>query len=95
MPLTDDDLLKILKGEGKCSSTTSDDHPEFKNLREMLGEQEFISINRNSWNGDKVLKPFSLNGAKFKVGEMFACGGAMSYAIPRMLKYQARKSNKS
>ena len=76
--LTQEQLIKVLKGEDKCSSVSSDDHPEFKKLREQLGEQGFILIERGWWNGDRVLKPFKLNGKKFKIGDQFPCGAAMS-----------------
>lgn len=74
---TDDELLLILQGKGKCGMTSSVDHPEFAKLREQLGEMGYISIYRQSWNGDRVEKPFTLNRLKFKVGEKFPCGAAM------------------
>jgi hypothetical protein len=82
--LTQEEMIKVLKGEGKCSSTSSDDHPQFKELREHLGEQGYISIERGWWNGDRVLKPFKLNGKKFKKGEQFPCGAAMSIHMKYM-----------
>jgi hypothetical protein len=54
-----------------------EDHPEFARLREQLGEQGYIKIERGWVNGDRVTKPFTLNGLKFKVGEQFSCAGAM------------------
>ena len=74
---TAEELLLVLAGKGKCSTTSSEDHPEFTKLREQLGEQGYIKIERGWWNGDRVLKPFTLNGLKFKLGEQFGCGGAM------------------
>ncbi len=74
---TNDELLLILQGRGKCSTTHSEDHPEFARLREQLGELGYISIYRQCWNGDRVLKPFRLNGRKFKEGDKFSCGAAM------------------
>ena len=74
---TAEELLLILQGRGKCSTTHSEDHPEFARLREQLGELGYISIQRGWINGDRVLKPFKLNGRKFKEGDKFSCGGAM------------------
>jgi hypothetical protein len=74
---TDEELILIIQGKGKCSSTSSADHPEFNKLRELLGEQGYIHIQRSWWNGDEVLKPFTLNGLKFKIGTQFSCGSAM------------------
>jgi hypothetical protein len=81
---TAEELLLILQGKGKCSITGSEDHPEFAKLREQLGELGYIRIQRGQWNGDSVLKPFTLNGRKFKVGAQFSCGSAMgSHLIVR------------
>ena len=74
---TADEVLLILQGKGNCSSMHSEDHPEFTKLREQLGTEGYIYIERNWWNGDRVLKPFTLNGVKFKVGAQFSCGGAL------------------
>jgi hypothetical protein len=74
---TPEEVLLILQGKGNCSMTSSEDHPEFARLREQLGELGYISIYRGCWNGDRVLKPFKLNGRKFKVGDQFSCGAAM------------------
>lgn len=75
---TAEELLLILQGKGNYSMGSSIDHPEFTKLREQLGDLGYISIERGWWNGDRVLKPFILNGLKFKVGEQFSCAGAMS-----------------
>ena len=74
---TAEEVLLILQGKGKCGLTSSEDHPEFAKLREQLGEQGYICIQRGQWNGDRVLKPFKLNGRKFKEGDQFSCGSAM------------------
>ena len=74
---TAEEVLLILQGKGNCGSTHSEDHPEFTKLREQLGAEGYIYIERNWWNGDQVLKPFTLNGVKFKVGAQFSCGGAL------------------
>jgi hypothetical protein len=75
---TAEEVLLILQGKGKCGMTSSEDHLEFARLRERLGQEGYISIERGWWNGDSVLKPFKLNGLKFKPGEKFSCAGAMS-----------------
>lgn len=74
---TDEELILILQGKGKCGTTSSEDHPEFAKLREQLSLLGYIRIERGWWNGDSVLKPFKLNGRKFKEGAQFSCGGAM------------------
>ena len=74
---TAEELLLILQGKGNCSSTSSADHPEFARLREQLGADGYISIQRGWWNGDTVEKPFTLNGRKFKIGAQFSSGSAM------------------
>ena len=74
---TAEELLLVLAGKGNYSMGSSIDHPEFTKLREQLGEQGYIKIERGWWNGDRVLKPFKLNGRKFKEGDQFSCGAAM------------------
>jgi hypothetical protein len=74
---TDEELILIIQGKGNYSIGSSIDHPEFAQLREQLGSEGYISIERGWWNGDRVLKPFRLNGCKFKEGEQFSCGPAM------------------
>lgn len=82
-----EDLVKVLAGEGKCSMTSSEDHPEFTKLREQLGADGYIKIERGWWNGDRVLKPFKLNDKVFKVGEQFSCAGAMGIHLSVRRKY--------
>lgn len=79
--LTHEELIKVLKDEDKCRSISSIDHPEFTNLREQLGRDGFIRIERGWWNGDRVLKPFLLNNVKFKKGEQFSCAAAMKFHL--------------
>ena len=74
---TKDDLIKILKGEDKMTSYWDEDHPEFSRLRNELAELGYIQISLSGWNGDRVLKQFIFNNAKFKIGEMFPCAPAM------------------
>ena len=76
----EDKIIFALKyGSAKGSSTRSEDHTEFKKLREQLGEEGFISIQRGWWNGDTVLKPFQLNDRKFKKNDQFPCGAAIRW----------------
>jgi len=57
------------------------DHPEFTKLRDMLQQQGYISTERSWINGDRVLKPFSLNTLKFKIGEQFPCAAALDVLL--------------
>jgi hypothetical protein len=79
--VTPEELIRIIKGEDRCSSISSDDHPEFKKLRDLLGKDGYIKIERGWWNGDRVLKPFILNGKVFKKDAQFPCGSAIKYTI--------------
>lgn len=78
---THDDLIKILKGQDKGYSISNKDHDEFTKLRNELEEKGYIKTERGWWNGDRVLKPFTLNGAKYKKGYKFPCAAAMSVEI--------------
>lgn len=82
---TADELLLIVQGQGNCSMTGSDDHPEFAKLRNQLEDDGYIQTDRTSWNGDHVLKPFKLNGAQFNVNEQFPCAAAIAYQIERKI----------
>jgi hypothetical protein len=81
--ITNEDLVELLKGRGSCSSTHSEDHPEFARLRDRLGELGFISIQRDWWNGDRVLKSFTLNGVPFEPGEQFCSAAPMKFHLER------------
>lgn len=78
---THDDLIKILEGKHRSSVTKNVDHPEFAKLREQLGAEGYIQIQRGWWNGDRVIKPFTLNGVEFREDEKFVCGAAMRYHL--------------
>ena len=84
--LTPEQLIKMIKGEDRCSSTTSDDHPEFKELRNKLETECFIECQRMWWNGDRVLKPFTLNGARFRKNEKFCSAGAIKWDVEHKQK---------
>jgi len=79
--LTHEQLIKIIKGEARCSMTSSRDHPEFTKLRNQLEELGYIETQRNWYNGDRVLKDFTLNGKKFKKNATFPCAIAMKVAM--------------
>lgn len=90
--LTEDETIKVLKGEGRMTSTSSIDNPVFTELRNQLEVDGYIKTERNWWNGDMVTKPFSLNDYKFKKGARFPCAGALKITIEVDRKY--RKKNK-
>ena len=90
--LTHEQLIKIIKGEDRYSSTSNDDHPEFKELRNKLEAQGFIECERGWWNGDRVLKPFTVNGARFYKNEKFHCGSAIRYTVEQKQKNKKYKT---
>jgi len=65
---------EILKG----TSQATIDHPEFTKLRNKLDKLGYIEVQRLWWNGDRVLKPFKLNGMAFKKGDQFPCASALA-----------------
>ena len=71
-------LFKIFnhKLEGYAHSIIID-HPEFTKMRNRLEKQGYIQIEHGWINGDRALKPFSLNGFKFKKHDKFPCASAM------------------
>jgi hypothetical protein len=83
---THDDLIKILMGRDQWTMTRSEDHPEFAKLRDELEQSGYIRTQRSYWNGDMVVKPFTLNGAKFRKGEQFPSGAAIKSHIRYRLK---------
>ena len=86
-----DELIGMLKGKDRISSTRTIDHPIFSVLREQLNQERYITIERGWWNGDVVKKPFMLNGVKFKKGDRFCCASAMSIHLSIQKKYQQGK----
>lgn len=78
---THEELIKILKGYDRGYSISNKDHDEFTKLRNQLEELGYIQTQRSWWNGDVVLKPFTLNGAKYKKDYRFPCASAMSVQI--------------
>jgi hypothetical protein len=76
------DLKAILGSETITTiAHSTEDTPEFTQLREQLGAGGYIRIERSYWNGDRVLKPFKLNGHSFKKNDQFSCGAAMKYVL--------------
>lgn len=81
---SEDFLIRKLKyAPVSIISTSVEDHPEFTKLREQLGKDGFISIERGWWNGDRVKKAFILNGKLFKKNDKFSCAEAMHYTLTR------------
>lgn len=78
---TEDGLIKALCYQNNCFSIGSADHPEFTKLREQLGAEGYIKIQRGWWNGDEALKPFKLNGKKFKKGDQFPSACAIKWVL--------------
>jgi hypothetical protein len=74
-------IRKLKNPEPIMTSTSSEDHPEFTKLRDKLEELKFITTQRNSWNGDRVIKPFYLNDVKFKKGDKFCCAAAITWDL--------------
>lgn len=79
--LTADELVKVLKGEARWTSTSSKDHDEFTKLRNQLEELGYIKTERGWWNGDRVLKAFKLNEWTFRKGRKFPSASALSNSI--------------
>ena len=74
-------LFKIFdhKLEGYAHSII--DHPEFTKMRNRLEKQGYIQIEHGWVNGDRALKPFSLNGFKFKKYDKFPCASALNIQL--------------
>ena len=86
--LTADELISVIKNPVPAVSVGTKDHPEFDCLREQLEQQGYIQVQRGWWNGDRVLKPFRLNGKTFKKDEQFPCAAAMGVHLKVSKKYQ-------
>lgn len=59
----------------------SKDHEEFTKLRHELAADGYISLELRFVNGDRVLKPFTLNGYAFNINEQFPCASAMKFRM--------------
>jgi hypothetical protein len=79
---TQEDMIKILQGSDRTLVGYSNkEHPVFVDLRDRLEQQGYITTVRNSWNGDRVIKSFKLNGWTFRRGQKFPCAAAMKVSI--------------
>ena len=85
--LTAEELILVIKHPSPSVSIGTKDHPEFNRLREQLERDGYIQVQRGWWNGDRVLKPFSLNGVKFKKHDQFSCAAAMKHHLEFQRKY--------
>ena len=79
--LTQEQIMRILRGEDIMTSYYTQDHPMFTELREQLGREGYIKIERGWWNGDRVLKGFKLNEWTFRKGQQFSSASAMQNSI--------------
>lgn len=82
----EDELITRIKYPNHGLSIRSEDHPEFLKLREKLGSDGYIKIERGWCNGDRVIKPFTLNDEKFSEGDKFVCAPAMRHHITSKYK---------
>jgi len=85
--LTAEELISVIKHPSPSVSIGTKDHPEFDCLREQLECDGYIQVQRGWWNGDRVLKTFSLNGVKFKKHDQFPCAAAMKHHLKFQRKY--------
>lgn len=86
--LTNEDLIRILKGWDKSVSISNKDHDEFTKLRNQLEELGYIKTERSWWNGDRILKSFKLNGWTMRKGHKFPCAAALSNSIHCARKFK-------
>jgi hypothetical protein len=89
--ITPERLIEVIKNAGRYYSIGSKDHPEFVKLRDQLEKQGYIITERGWWNGDRVLKKFTLNGVKFRKHAQFPCAAAMRGHLQFAKKYQQKK----
>lgn len=85
--ITGDELVDVLRGKHTITMISTIDHPKFTELRDNLEHLGYIVTQRNSWNGDTVLKPFYLNGWRFKKNHRFPCAAALKNSIECARKY--------
>ena len=74
-------VRKIKNSDSPMYSIGNKDHDEFTKLREQLGTEGYITIERNWSNGDRVVKQFYLNDVKFKKNDKFCCAAATKYTL--------------
>ena len=71
---------------------STQDHPAFTQLRERLGKEGYIEIERGWWNGDRVTKPFYLNNMYFDIGAKFSCASALGVTYDIAYRKNKRSS---
>ena len=83
------DYLKETFKDGKAKMTTHSwaDHPEFDKLRRLLEAEGYVRVERGWWNGDRVLKSFTLNGIRFYKDGKFPSAAALG------IQYKIAKEN--
>jgi hypothetical protein len=86
------DLLDAIKQTNVMIIQGADPHPEFERFRCQLEADGYISVERMWHNGDRVLRPFRLNGFLFKKGEQFPCAAAIGIHLTVLRKYQRKKN---
>ena len=74
-------LFKIFDHKFEGDAHGIIDHPEFTKMRNRLEKQGYIQIEHGWVNGDRALKPFSLNGVKFKKHDNFPCASALNIQL--------------
>jgi hypothetical protein len=82
------DLLDAIKQTDVMVVRGYDPHPEFERFRCQLEKDGYIKIERGWHNGDRVLRPFRLNGKLFKKHEQFPCAPAMGIHLKVWRKYR-------
>lgn len=91
--LTTEQLVDVLLGSDRCSSYHTEDHPEFARLRDQLESDGYIVTERRWWNGDSVLKKFTLNGVVFNPGDQFPSAAALQFRLGRNKKQEKNHVN--
>ena len=83
------DITFVMPSGEKVEGTTigTKDHPKFTEFRDKLEKLGYIQTERNWVNGDRVLKPFIVNGMKLKKGDKFCCACALDIQISVHKKY--------
>lgn len=84
------DLIDAIKQTNVMTISGSDPHPEFERFRFQLEADGFISVERMWHNGDRVLRPFRLNGFLFRKGKQFPCAAAMGIFMKVARKYNRK-----
>ncbi len=83
----------VTESGNKRGTHSTTDHPAFTALREHLGAKGYIEIQRSWWNGDRVLKRFTLNTYAFEPGDQFSSASAMGNNFSVRQKIQGRNTS--